>query len=289
MVICSSAALISRPSYHSETLSDTPRSSASSPWSRLEPVYRQTTLSVIRPCFPSMADLDDDIYNNAARIFTIEREIAAAVYTIDALAAAQPPRLFRKRRAARLATAEAEYAALGREYAELCIIQSAMWARRNSRVSPLCRLPLELVIRVLEHVASFDLPYDHPVEWPEECIGWGPAMLVCTHLRAAALSSPALWARITDANRKAWYELCIELSGATPLSISLVEHTSRPASIIWDLQRCSRPVQNARLFLQYVDDDVRKLRTSTRSSAGSVQSPGSAAPACHTNGLVAHL
>jgi hypothetical protein len=259
MVICSSAALISRPSYHSETLSDTPRSSASSPWSRLEPVYRQTTLSVIRPCFPSMADLDDDIYNNAARIFTIEREIAAAVYTIDALAAAQPPRLFRKRRAARLATAEAEYAALGREYAELCIIQSAMWARRNSRVSPLCRLPLELVIRVLEHVASFDLPYDHPVEWPEECIGWGPAMLVCTHLRAAALSSPALWARITDANRKAWYELCIELSGATPLSISLVEHTSRPASIIWDLQRCSRPVQNARLFLQYVDDDVRKL------------------------------
>jgi hypothetical protein len=259
MVICSPAALISRPSYRPETLSDAPRSSASSSWSHLEPVYRQTTLSAIVPCYPSMADLDLDIYKNVVRISTIEREIAAAVYTIDALAAAHPPRLFRKRHVARLAAAEAEYAALERQYAELYTIHSAMWARRNARVSPLCRLPLELVVRILEHVAPFDLPYDHPVEWPEECVGWEPAMLVCTHLRAAALSSPALWARITNANRKAWYELCIGRSGATPLSISLVEHTSRPASIIWDLQRCPRPVHNARLFLQYVDDDVRQL------------------------------
>jgi hypothetical protein len=240
-----------------------------------------------------MADLDVDINNNAAHISTIKREIATAVYTIDALAAAHPPRLCRRRHAARLATAEADCAALERQYAELYTIQSTMRARRNASVSPLCRLPLELVVRILEHIAPFDLPYDRPVEWPEECVGWEPAMLVCTHLRAAALSSPALWARITDANRKTWYELCIRRSGATPLSISLIEHTSRPRQSSGTFSAAHVPFRTPAYSFNtstttYASSLLDGCRTSARSSAGSAQSPGSAAPACHTNGSVAH-
>jgi hypothetical protein len=222
-----------------------------------------TELSLTEPgpnivTLPFLVDvLDKEIVDSAGRIYAVERSIIALECMRDVLDAARKPLLFRRRQ-------ETQRAAVAAQAAELAVQRAALWAahvtmcrRRNVRTSPLCALPLELVGRILEHVAPFEHPHNRLVEWPEEYAGWERAMLVCAHLRAAALSSPALWAHIPFSCSKTWYALCMARAGTLPLSISLVG--SESAWIVRDIQRRARPVRDAQLFLDYFGEEVREL------------------------------
>jgi hypothetical protein len=202
-------------------------------------------------------DQDPEILDSAGRIHAVERSIIALKCTMDALDAARKPLLFRRRREARRAAVVAQAAELAVQRADLWTAHVTMCRRRNARTSPLCALPLELVGRILEHVAPFAHPQDRLVEWPEEYAGWERAMLVCAHLRAAALSSPALWAHIPFSCSKPWYALCRARAGTLPVPVSLVG--SAPTWIVRDIYLRARPGQDARLFLYDVDEEVREL------------------------------
>jgi hypothetical protein len=203
--------------------------------------------------------LDQDTLDSAGRIYAVERSIIALKCTMDALDAARKPLLFRRRREARRAAVAAQAAELAVQRADLWAAHVTMCRRRNARTSPLCALPLELVGRILELVTPFEHPQDRLVEWPDEYAGWERAMLVCAHLRAAALSSPALWAHIPFPCSKTWYELCMARAGTLPLSVSLVGSAS--TWIVRDIQRRARHIRDARLFLHHVGEDERELLT----------------------------
>jgi hypothetical protein len=103
--------------------------------------------------------------------------------------------------------------------------------RRNEVASPLCRLPVEIVQNIVEHLISpFFSHVDDVSTLPEgepqfsDTNGWIVVAGVCTRLRAVILASGHLWARIDWTSCKQWRDLCIERAGSAPLHIHTSAH-----------------------------------------------------------------
>jgi hypothetical protein len=97
--------------------------------------------------------------------------------------------------------------------------------RRNAIACGFCRLPVELVQKIVEHLTSpaFD-PSNDPSTQPStvpqrrNVNRWTVAAGVCSRLRAVVLDSRHLWARIFWKGRGTkWQDLCIERAGPAPL------------------------------------------------------------------------
>jgi hypothetical protein len=105
-----------------------------------------------------------------------------------------------------------------------------LWTRRNALISPICRLPVELVRKIVEHLIDpvSDLPDDIsalPSNTPSASNVDGRALVagLCTHLRAVVLASGHLWAQIHWVTwGEQWQNLCIERAySSLYISISL--------------------------------------------------------------------
>jgi hypothetical protein len=84
--------------------------------------------------------------------------------------------------------------------------------RRNSLV-PICRLPVELLARILAFLQHFELVHPHggaDFLFHSNANNWSQFMLVCAHFRAVAVQTPALW-NVYDFARPVseWRELCL--------------------------------------------------------------------------------
>jgi hypothetical protein len=87
--------------------------------------------------------------------------------------------------------------------------------RRNSLV-PICRLPVELLARILSFLQHSELVLPHggtDFLFHSNANNWSLVMLVCAHFRAVAVQTPALW-NVYDFDSftrpvSEWRELCL--------------------------------------------------------------------------------
>jgi hypothetical protein len=108
-----------------------------------------------------------------------------------------------------------------------------LYTRRNA-LTALCRLPYDVIYRVLQclrtlpHPSWQDLstqdPHRYRAPRPSGRNEWTRIMLVCTHLRAAALSSPNLWSRVdVDDGSREWAWLCVERAKSSLLDLHILD------------------------------------------------------------------
>jgi hypothetical protein len=111
-----------------------------------------------------------------------------------------------------------------------------LYTRRNA-LTALCRLPYDVIYRVLQCLRTLPHPswQDLSTQNPERFRAprhsgrneWTRIMLVCTHLRAAALSSPNLWSRVdVDDGSREWAWLCVERAKSSLLDLHILDDES---------------------------------------------------------------
>jgi hypothetical protein len=98
-----------------------------------------------------------------------------------------------------------------------------LYTRRNAHV-PLCRLPADVLLRILDVMAESELTpvasgniksRRHPDRRSSE---WTRLANVCTHTRTLALETPSVWTCI-DLNRLRWANLCVSRAAGAALNI----------------------------------------------------------------------
>jgi hypothetical protein len=100
--------------------------------------------------------------------------------------------------------------------------------RRNA-LTPLCRLPVEILRRILGRVVrSFhERLTDHPIDlahrpWYEVGypVGWMRVMSACSHIRSQMIASHSFWTYIDIDRQPRWIKLCLKRCGSLPLSLA---------------------------------------------------------------------
>ncbi|EIM84228.1 uncharacterized protein STEHIDRAFT_123077 [Stereum hirsutum FP-91666 SS1] len=92
-------------------------------------------------------------------------------------------------------------------------------ARRNS-LSPICRLPSEILSRCFLWLTFMDEPKRSPygvITSSSSKLGWMRVLGVCDHFRQVALADPRLWTRITFHAGPQWAAKMVSCSKAAPL------------------------------------------------------------------------
>jgi hypothetical protein len=98
-----------------------------------------------------------------------------------------------------------------------------LYTRRNAHV-PLCRLPADVLLRILDVMAESELTpvtsgniksRRHPDRRSSE---WTRLANVCTHTRTLALETSSVWTCI-DLNRLKWANLCVSRAAGAALNI----------------------------------------------------------------------
>jgi hypothetical protein len=109
--------------------------------------------------------------------------------------------------------------------------------RRNALTSPLCRLPLDVLYRVLMVLASGEqrtpqIFKAHDMDWVaphfRQTAKWTKVFGVCKHIRSVSSAWPLLWSHINLNHANAeWIDYCVRRAGTVPLSITYEESVSR--------------------------------------------------------------
>jgi hypothetical protein len=91
---------------------------------------------------------------------------------------------------------------------------------RNARQSPIGRLPIELLVRILRlsQISDSGALSIHNVV-PHA--SWWKVMSVSTHFRSVIVSSPTLWAAFDSGWPRKWYQLCTKRAGRCLLNVSI--------------------------------------------------------------------
>jgi hypothetical protein len=105
-------------------------------------------------------------------------------------------------------------------------------SRRNT-LSPLCRLPSEVLCHVLRAAAHSGYRHAAGYRRPEEfgdlrllygaATNWTRVTSICAHIRHVAVSWPVLWTRIDLGWDPSWVQLCIARASSLPISLNLHE------------------------------------------------------------------
>jgi hypothetical protein len=107
---------------------------------------------------------------------------------------------------------------------ELDAAELRLQTRRN-RLSPLCRLPVDIIRLILDIVvhSQHKVPSTSTHEGIHNIYGepivWLRLVNVCAHIRSVAIASPNLWSHIDLFKNLNWNSLCISRAGAACLSI----------------------------------------------------------------------
>jgi hypothetical protein len=117
-----------------------------------------------------------------------------------------------------------------------------------------------------EHFEQVPQPYLDPTRYPTG-LKWVRAMLICGHVRRAALKCTSLWSSIKiNHNSHEWTNLCLERAKSHPLSVhgtltGLTDHTSASDLKVSSLQRANRiRLQlNASRHFAPQPDEINKL------------------------------
>jgi hypothetical protein len=103
-------------------------------------------------------------------------------------------------------------------------------ARGNALV-PFCRLPIEILVRIMDILAAptSDAPQT-PADKEEKTeekggglAGWTHVMGTCTRMRSLVLNTPRLWAEVDLTRNAEWVKLCMERSASCPLIVTFDE------------------------------------------------------------------
>jgi hypothetical protein len=95
--------------------------------------------------------------------------------------------------------------------------------RRRNTLSHLCRLPTELLIRIVALLQSevtkpgFTVFKQHQIEYDGR---WTRLMLTCSYVRGVLLEARALWSLIDCRLKTKWSNLCLERCGEMPLELT---------------------------------------------------------------------
>jgi hypothetical protein len=154
-----------------------------------------------------------------------------------------------------LAQIDAQIAALQVGVEDLLAQRRELRTRRNVIACAFCRLPVELVQKIADHLTSpaFDPPNDlsaQPSQVPRlrNVNGWTVVAGVCARLRAVLLDTRHLWARVFWKGRGTeWQDLCIERAGLVPLYINITVATGH--SHDYDFQPLSAWMARARTLI----------------------------------------
>jgi hypothetical protein len=90
--------------------------------------------------------------------------------------------------------------------------------RRYNALMPLCRLPAEVVVRIIGHMQDHHT-LDEDLRFLPRDRTWRTIMGACTRLRMIAISSPVVWSFIDHRWPRRWVELCLSRAGIHPLSV----------------------------------------------------------------------
>jgi hypothetical protein len=151
----------------------------------------------------------------------------------------------------------------------------ALCSRRNA-LTPLCRLPIDILIHILHHLVWDSQPptrfdqepsdYRSVVIDEQDPQDWTRVLGVCTHIRNIALESPSLWTCISLRWPPERWQLSLERSGAAPLFVCVTNKTSHrntlpriDHSIPYFAQVVSRAHHACIWFTQADEDELMTL------------------------------
>jgi hypothetical protein len=183
-----------------------------------------------------------------------------------------------------LAHIDGHIAALQVGVEDLLAQRRELRTRRNVIACAFCRLPVELVQKIADHLTSpaFDPPNDlsaQPSQVPRlrNVNGWTVVAGVCARLRAVLLDSRHLWARVFWKGRGTeWQDLCIERAGPVPLYINITVTTGhshdydfqplsawivRARTLIVDMERSSHKMTGLNTLLEVIQQSAPLLHT----------------------------
>jgi hypothetical protein len=91
--------------------------------------------------------------------------------------------------------------------------------RRNA-LTPLCRLPDELLVEIIRYLqikdhTRYEVVYDKQ---------WTRITYACTHVREVAKAARPLWSLIRCSQEPRWMDLCLERCGDTPIHLFIKQH-----------------------------------------------------------------
>jgi hypothetical protein len=127
--------------------------------------------------------------------------------------------------------------------------------RRHNALMPLCRLPAEVVVRIIGYMQGHHI-LDKTFHVTPRDRTWRTIMGVCTRLRMIAVSSPVVWSLIANRWPRRWVELCLSRVGRHPLSVFLYVEDSRDYLLSRHLLSAA---STARIRLADASDDLRAM------------------------------
>jgi hypothetical protein len=101
---------------------------------------------------------------------------------------------------------------------------------RNARLSPIGRLPNELLVRILRLSQISDSGTLNAYNVVPHA-SWWKVMSVSTHFRSVIMSSPMLWAAFDSRWPQTWSQLCIKRADGCLLSLSIHVDSESSASV----------------------------------------------------------
>jgi hypothetical protein len=100
-----------------------------------------------------------------------------------------------------------------------------LFTRRNA-LAPLCNLPTEVLLDILELLSPRTQTNHGDVLWRRYRrgrVGWVGVMGTCTRMRSLVLNTPRLWADVDLSRNREWTRLCLERSISFHLQVSFDE------------------------------------------------------------------